>query len=254
MTIKSGHQFIQGLELSRRFYKEAVKPILDNGFPSLNYTAALVGHGSEVLGLDTERSMDHNWGPRLQLFLTEQDHARFHAKIKASLGQELPFYFLRYPTNFGAPDKSATRLLEVLERRPVAHGVEVLTPGSFFRQLLGMDPRASMKPLDWLCLPQQELLCLTAGEVFHDGLGELNKLRRKLAYYPRDVWLYLLACQWTRTAQEEAFVGRCGEVGDELGSRLVTASAPRAALAPTSRRDRAPAGTTPPRSSGDRPR
>lgn len=31
----------------------------------------------------------------------------------------------------------------------------------------------------------------------------------------------MLACQWQRISQEEAFVGRCGEVGDELGSAVV---------------------------------
>ncbi|HVR12267.1 MAG TPA: DUF4037 domain-containing protein, partial [Gaiellaceae bacterium] len=36
-----------------------------------------------------------------------------------------------------------------------------------------------------------------------------------------DVWLWLLACQWRRLDQEEAFVGRTAEVGDELGSRVV---------------------------------
>jgi len=33
----------------------------------------------------------------------------------------------------------------------------------------------------------------------------------------------VLACQWQRISQEEPFVGRCGEVGDELGSAVVTA-------------------------------
>jgi hypothetical protein len=37
------------------------------------------------------------------------------------------------------------------------------------------------------------------------------------------VWRYLLACQWQRISQEEAFVGRCGEVGDEIGSAIVAA-------------------------------
>jgi len=37
------------------------------------------------------------------------------------------------------------------------------------------------------------------------------------------VWLYLLAAQWRRIAQEEAFMGRCGQVSDDLGSRLVAA-------------------------------
>ncbi|HMH94615.1 MAG TPA: DUF4037 domain-containing protein [Streptosporangiaceae bacterium] len=33
----------------------------------------------------------------------------------------------------------------------------------------------------------------------------------------------MLACQWARIGQEEAFPGRCAEAGDELGSALVTA-------------------------------
>jgi hypothetical protein len=37
------------------------------------------------------------------------------------------------------------------------------------------------------------------------------------------VWLYVLACQWQRIAQEEAFPGRCAEAGDDLGSAIVTA-------------------------------
>lgn len=43
-----------------------------------------------------------------------------------------------------------------------------------------------------------------------------------LAWYPRDVWLYVLACQWQRIWQEEPFPGRCAEAGDELGSAVVT--------------------------------
>lgn len=48
-------------------------------------------------------------------------------------------------------------------------------------------------------------------------------MRRLLAWYPRDVWLWLLAGQWDRLAQEEAFVGRAAQVGDDLGSRIVAA-------------------------------
>ncbi|MGD6748549.1 DUF4037 domain-containing protein [Streptomyces sp. BH105] len=35
------------------------------------------------------------------------------------------------------------------------------------------------------------------------------------------MWRHLLACQWQRISQEEAFVGRCAESGDDLGSALV---------------------------------
>ena len=69
--------------------------------------------------------------------------------------------------------------------------------------------------------PQQNLAEVTGGAVFHDGLGTLEPARRRLAWYPDQVWRYLLACQWQRLSDEEAFVGRCAEVGDELGSAVV---------------------------------
>ena len=74
-------EFIQGLELSRLFYLEAVKPILEADFPALRYAAALTGSGSEILGFDTEMSADHYWGARLMLFLKEKDIAESGIKL-----------------------------------------------------------------------------------------------------------------------------------------------------------------------------
>jgi hypothetical protein len=37
----------------------------------------------------------------------------------------------------------------------------------------------------------QRLCAMTAGAVFHDDL-DLKQVRRRLAYYPRDLWLYLM--------------------------------------------------------------
>lgn len=54
--------FVPGLELSRILYEEAVRPVLDSAYPGLPYAAARVGSGSEVLGFDTARSADHEWG------------------------------------------------------------------------------------------------------------------------------------------------------------------------------------------------
>ncbi len=82
----------------------------------------------------------------------------------------------------------------------------------------------ALRPADWLTVPEQTLLELTAGAVYHNGPGELAALRDRLAYYPRDIWLYLMAAQWRRIAQQEAFVGRAGDAGDDLGSRLLAAA------------------------------
>lgn len=56
--------------------------------------------------------------------------------------------------------------------------------------------------------------------MYHDGVG-LQDLRDKFAYYPKDVWFYLLAAGWGRIAQEEHLMGRAGLVGDEMGSGII---------------------------------
>jgi hypothetical protein len=216
-------EFIPGLKLSRLFYQEAVRPILEKHFPGLVYSAALIGHGSEVLGYDTPRSMDHHWGPQLQLFLTENDYPKYRLDIKNALGNELPHKFMGYSTSFGDPENTGVQLLVEQEDGPVNHRVVIVTPKTFFRHFLNFDPYSEISVTDWLTFPQQELLSITQGKVFWDGLGGLNTLRKKFSYYPQDVWLFLIACQWKKISQQEAFIGRCGELGDELGSRTIAA-------------------------------
>ncbi|PKL75760.1 MAG: hypothetical protein CVV27_13750, partial [Candidatus Melainabacteria bacterium HGW-Melainabacteria-1] len=91
-----------------------------------------------------------------------------------------------------------------------------------FQAYLGQDVRQLQSPQAWLSLPEAQLRAVTAGAVFHDDLG-LEARRRELHYYPHQIWLHLMACQWLRIAQEEAFVGRCWEVNDPLGAHLITA-------------------------------
>jgi hypothetical protein len=215
-------EFIKGLDLAERLYTEAVRPILAECFPDLVYSAALLGQGSEVLGFDTPQSMDHDWGPRLMLFLAGADHDAHRDEIDRALRRQLPGEIHGYPTNFGRHD-DGTAVMQATVGSPIRHGVLLLTVGPFFRHVLGFDPAGRIRAVDWVRTPQNRLLMLTAGRVFHDGLGRLEPLRARLRYYPHDVWLYLLAAQWRRIAQEEAFMGRCGQVGDELGSRLVAA-------------------------------
>ena len=68
--------FTPGLELAGDFYREAIRPILDAELPGLAHSAALLGYGSDVLGFDSARSSDHNWGPRGYVFLAEAEAGR----------------------------------------------------------------------------------------------------------------------------------------------------------------------------------
>ena len=192
-------EFVGGLELSRLFYGEAVRPILDARFPGLAHGAALLGRGSEVLGFDDEMSTDHDWKPRVLVFLTEHDHVRHGADVDAVLRRELPSRF---------------------RDRPVDHKIHSVR--GYFIEQLDVDVGGEITPRDWLTLPEHGLRTLASGEVFHDDVG-LDAARGRLAYYPPDVWLYLLVAGWWRVHPEANLVGRAGAVGDELGSALIGA-------------------------------
>ncbi len=181
--------FTPGLELARRFYEDWAAPRLEG----LAHAAALIGDGSEVLGFDTPMSADHDWGARVLVF-----------------------------TATGAPPPAIEPPPAAFHGWP-APGVEWTTLEAWAAASLALSFAQPMTWRDWLAIPEPRLLGAVAGAVFHDGPGDLTALRNRLAYYPDDVWLYRLACQWGRIAEERAFVGRAGEVGDDLGSRIIAA-------------------------------
>ncbi|MEU0696017.1 DUF4037 domain-containing protein [Streptomyces niveus] len=235
-----GADFIPGLDLSRILYEEAVRPVLDSAYPGLRYAAARVGTGSEVLGFDTARSADHEWGPRLNLFLAPEDAAEHGGELPRLLAERLPKHVRGWPTHFRLADPEVPIGQMELTEGAVDHRVSVDDLGSWLRTRLGVDAASAEGPKvrDWLAMPQQRLAEVTGGAVFHDGpgapdaarapsapgaAGTLGAVRARLAWYPDQVWRYLLACQWQRISQEEALVGRCAEVGDDLGSAVVAA-------------------------------
>lgn len=207
--------FIPGLELSARFYREAVRPLLGD----LPHTAARLGTGSEVLGFDTTRSADHDWGPRLQLFVPEGTDTE---AIELTLSERLPKTFLGWPTNFASGDTERVGVMAYTDG-PVRHRVDVVPLGRWLTEQLAFDPRAGVTTVDWLATPTQWLAEVTGGAVFHDGDGELTAVRDRLSWYPDEVWRYVLASQWDRVGEEELFVERCLEVGDDLGAAVVAA-------------------------------
>src|SRR5580700_6294152 len=207
-------EFVPGLQLAREFYATVVRPLLEEQFSQLPYAAALLGPGSEVGGFDSPRSTDHDWGPRLQIFLPDNDAHGHASAFTAMLASRLPESFRGYPVAFPVTREPGG---------PARHRVQVTGLGTWLTSHLGFDPRHAVTLLDWLATPAQRLAEFTTGEVFHDGPGELSRARETMAWYPHDVWLYLLACQWQRIGQEEAFPGRCAEAGDDLGSAIVTA-------------------------------
>ena len=196
--------FVPATDLSGDFYAEVVGPLLAGRL----HSAALLGWGSDVLGYDTERSRDHGWGPRVLVLL---DDGASVEEVRGLLAARLPEGFRGWPVRFGWDAVEAT------------HHVTVSTLPAWLVDHLGVDAAAGMSTLDWLLTPQQKLLGVVAGAVYADDSGALGSLRQALSWYPEQLWRWLLACQWHRLAQEEAFVARAAEVGDEAGSAVTAA-------------------------------
>ncbi len=222
MNDKSLPEFIPGLKLSELYYHEAVQPILAQHFPGLPHSAALIGFGSDVIGFDDARSRDHLWGPRLVLFLPEDGFDAQKQAVGEALRANLPTSLHGYPTSFNQADEEGVRILEARETGPVDPLIEITTLPGYFEREIAWNTRRPLDLADWLTFSEHKLLTLTTGGVWADALG-LEGVRKQLGYYPREIWMYLLACQWMKIGQEEPFVGRTAEVGDPIGSRLITA-------------------------------
>lgn len=210
---------MQGTELSKAFYEGIVRPWLAEAFPDLPYDAGIFGYGSELLGFDDEMSRDHNWGPRVQLVVTDADFAAHAVAIVDGFDRVKPSSFLGEPIGYRSRPHPPIVADDALGR--FSHGVEVFTAAGILRTRLALKASVSPNAVTWLSLPEQRLLELTAGDIFHHGLGDLARLKGTFRRCPRDVTLYKLASEWRRIADEQAFVGRAGYVGDDLGSRII---------------------------------
>jgi hypothetical protein len=214
-------EFMPGLELSRRFYWEAIRPLLDQYYPHLPHAAAMLGPGSEVLGFDTAMSMDHDWYPNVLIFLQDRDEG-LKDPLKEMLRQNLPHDFLGFGVDSAPVEEgSGTRMMVVRADGPVEHNVSLVTLRSFVLKWMNWNIDEPLDGVDWLTIPSQTLLMMTAGAVHYDGVGELTACRQRLAWYPPETWLFLLAAGWRRISQEEPLMARAGYVGDELGSAIM---------------------------------
>lgn len=199
---------VNGRGLARGYYDDVVGPLLTAKWPELPHAAGRLGSGSDVLGLDDATSRDHDWGLRLTLLVDEERRA----EVDAYLAGELPEMYAGLPTRF--PFTGQTESI---------HHVEVASVRGFVTGRLGFDPRDGLSTIDWLTMTGQAVLEVTGGPVFVDQAGDITAVRDRLQWYPDDIWRYVLACDWIRLQEEMPLMGRAGDLGDDLGSRVIAA-------------------------------
>ncbi|UXN71810.1 DUF4037 domain-containing protein [Devosia neptuniae] len=221
LALQAGGEGMQGIELSRGFYTDIVQPWLGRIAPNLRYSASLTTYGSELLGFDDETSRDHNWGPRVHIIVTRAQFDALARQLVEQFSKIAPASYRGEPIGWRSrphPPANGMEAAGALEHGLEFHTLEALLEGHFaIRSAEGLDP------LQWLGFAEQKLLAFTSAPVFHDDDGRLRQAQDRLAYFPDDIWLYKITCQWRRIAEEQAFVGRAGQVGDDLGSRVIAA-------------------------------
>ena len=76
---------MKGLELSEQLYRDKVRAAIESEFPDYapRIAVGLAGPGSECFGYDDEISRDHDFAPRLCLWLTEADAKEIGARLQA---------------------------------------------------------------------------------------------------------------------------------------------------------------------------
>jgi len=172
------------IDISRVFFDEVVKPVLEHEFPAemAQMVFGVFGYGSEVLRLDDSYSRDHHWGLRINALMPEDLFSVRAEPIMRALGAQLPATFRGYALREGYTKWS---------------GLELSSLEQHLRQTIGIAD-APRTYAEWLNIPEEDILHVVGGEVWHDPAGRFSAIRAALeGYYPEPVRLRRIA-HWCR--------------------------------------------------------
>ena len=200
---------MNGIELSRAFFEEYGRPMLEREFPELlpHLSAGLIGAGSECFGFDDEVSQDHDFEPGFCLFLPgEEEVDRRQAFLLERAYAKLPREFEGFVRPLMQPVGGARR--------------GVIRLSDFLLEKTGT-PDGELTLQQWLGLPSQSLAECVNGAVFFDGSQALTAARTRLARYPEDVFKKKLAGYLLLMAQSGQYnYGRCLAHGENAAAQL----------------------------------
>ena len=204
---------MKGMELAEQLYREHVRIAIEAEFPdyAARIAVGLAGPGSECFGYDDEISQDHDFAPRLCLWLTEADAKEIGARLQERYGVWTAQYA---PVTAMAQDRSG-----------------VIPIPTFYRRFTGC-PGVPPDALSWLRIPEHLLAAATNGRVFRDDLGQFSAVRSALLDgYPPDVRRKRLAARLFTMGQAGQYnLPRCIRRGDAVAARFAESEFMRAAL------------------------
>lgn len=200
---------MKGLELSKRYFEEYGRPMLQKNFADVlsKLAVGLIGSGSECYGFDDDTSTDHDFEPAFCIFIPDEDII----DRKTAFNLERAYYKL--PKEFLGFKRSILN--------PVGgsrHGV--IRISDFFEAKTG-SKSGELSVNDWFSIPEYALFEATNGEIFFDNFGLLSKLRKDISYYPESVRLKKLAGNLLLMAQSGQYnYGRCISHGEKASAQM----------------------------------
>jgi len=172
------------IDISREFFEQIVRPILVQAFPQETAQTAfgVFGYGSEALKLDDELSRDHHWGLRIDALMPDAIFQTHGQRMMQTLQSQLPESYQGH---------------SLREGHLAGAGLAPDSLTAYLQRTIGLE-RAPQNYAEWLHFPEEDIIHIVNGEVWHDPLGEFTRIRQTLAhYYPEPVRLRRIA-HWCR--------------------------------------------------------
>ena len=171
-------------DASRGLFREVILPLLLREFPEVAAQTAfgLFGYGSEAYGLDDSYSRDHHWGLRIDALMPEDLFSADRYPLLERVRARLPATFHGYALRAG---------------HLAGSGLAPDSLPAFLTRTLGIDhPPETYR--EWLQLPEEDIIHVVNGEVWHDPSGRFTAIREVFRnHYPEPVRLRRIA-HWCR--------------------------------------------------------
>ena len=211
---------MNGADISRAYYEQYGKPMLEQQFPQLLpfLAAGLAGSGSECFGFDDDVSRDHDFEPGFCLFLPGEEVVdRRSAFLLERAYAALPKEFMGLKRSLMQPVGGVRR--------------GVIRTAEFFTDKTGT-PDGNLSSRQWLSVPEQSLAEAVNGSLYFDSYQEVTRIREALGRYPEDVRRKKLAGSLLLMAQSGQYnYLRCLSHGEEAAAQLAVGEFVRSTMA-----------------------
>lgn len=161
------------VDLSRDFFNEIVKPLLERECPEETARTAFgaFGYGSEILRMNDDYSQDHHWGLRIDALMPDELYQKRGQVV-------IRTFYANLPTTYRG---------QSLREGLSGHGLELMGLQAYLRRTIGLD-HAPSTYAEWLSIPEEDITHVINGEVWSDPTGLFSAVRETLKqYYPEPV-------------------------------------------------------------------